>query len=87
LSFTNGTPTAANLGTPACVIDGETEHLEGMVEPVLDAYRPRGALYGWMEVAEVGNLPVLLYRVHCDAHGYGTGWEQRFAEPGSGGNR
>jgi hypothetical protein len=26
------------------------------------------------------NLPVLLYRVHCDGRGYGTGWEQRVAE-------
>jgi len=23
------------------------------------------------------NLPILLYRVHCDGRGYGTGWEQR----------
>lgn len=26
------------------------------------------------------NLPVLLYRVHCDGRGYGTGWEQRHAK-------
>ena len=26
------------------------------------------------------NLPVVLLRVHCNGRGYGTGWEQRYAE-------
>jgi hypothetical protein len=26
------------------------------------------------------NLPILLYRVHRDGRGYGTGWEERLAE-------
>ena len=25
------------------------------------------------------NLPILLYRVHCNGRGYGTGWEQRLS--------
>ena len=29
------------------------------------------------------NLPVVLSRVHCNGRGYGTGWEQRHAEPGA----
>jgi hypothetical protein len=37
------------------------------------------------------NLPILLYRVHCNGRGYGTDWEKRLpgkanAEP-DGGNR
>jgi hypothetical protein len=26
------------------------------------------------------NLPIILYRVHCNHRGYGTGWEERHAE-------
>lgn len=33
----------------------------------------------WVALAS-RNLPVLLYRVHCDGRGYGTGWEQRLAD-------
>jgi hypothetical protein len=33
----------------------------------------------WVALAS-RNLPVLLYRVHCDGRGYGTGWEQKLAE-------
>jgi hypothetical protein len=33
----------------------------------------------WLALAS-RNLPILLYRVHCDGRGYGTGWEQRLAE-------
>jgi hypothetical protein len=29
------------------------------------------------------NLPVVLSRVHCNGRGYGTGWQQRLAEPHS----
>jgi hypothetical protein len=36
----------------------------------------------WVALAS-RNLPVLFYRVHCDGCGYGTGWEQRHAEPGA----
>ena len=28
------------------------------------------------------NLPVVLYRVHCNGRGYGTNWEQRLREQG-----
>jgi hypothetical protein len=33
----------------------------------------------WVALAS-RNQPFLLYRVHCDGRGYGTGWEQRHAE-------
>lgn len=26
------------------------------------------------------NLPILLYRVHCNGRGYGTGWEDRLSQ-------
>jgi hypothetical protein len=28
------------------------------------------------------NLPILLYRVHCNGRGYGSDWERRHAEQG-----
>jgi hypothetical protein len=56
------TPTAAHLGTPACVINGELEHDNGeaggmasVVEPVLAEYRPKGALWAWMAVPGIGH--------------------------------
>jgi hypothetical protein len=62
LNLTGITPTAAHLGTPACIINGEhehTEHEEGgmanVVAPVLAAYRPKGALWGWMAVPGIGH--------------------------------
>jgi hypothetical protein len=62
LNLTGVTPTAAHLGTPVCVINGEHEHDPGeaggmaaVVEPVLAAYRPKGALWGWMAVPGVGH--------------------------------
>jgi len=55
-------PTAAHLGTPVCVINGEHEHGKGeaggmaaLLEPVLADYRPKGALWGWMAVPGVGH--------------------------------
>ena len=58
----NGKPTAANLGTPVCVINGDLEHEPGeaggmarSLEPVLAEYRPKGALWGWMAVQGVGH--------------------------------
>jgi hypothetical protein len=58
----NGKPTAANLGTPVCVINGDLEHEPGeaggmarALEPVLAEYRPKGALWGWMAVQGVGH--------------------------------
>jgi hypothetical protein len=32
----------------------------------------------WVALAS-RNLPVMLYRVHCDGRGYGTVWEQKLA--------
>jgi len=55
LNFTNVTPSAATLGTPACIISGETEQAASVVEPVLEAYRPEGALFGWMTVQGRGH--------------------------------
>jgi hypothetical protein len=58
----NGKPTATNLGTPVCVINGDLEHEPGeaggmarALEPVLAEYRPRGALWGWMAVQGIGH--------------------------------
>jgi hypothetical protein len=50
LKLTEITPTAAHLGTPACIINGEHEDggMAPVVEPVLADYRPKGALWGWM---------------------------------------
>jgi predicted esterase len=48
-------PSAASLGTPACVISETTEHPEDVVEPVLEAFRPEGALFGWMSVQGHGH--------------------------------
>jgi hypothetical protein len=62
LNLTGITPTAAHLGTPACIINGEHEHGEheqggmaAVVEPVLAGYRPKGALWGWMAVPGIGH--------------------------------
>src|SRR5260370_9981895 len=62
LNLTGITPTAAHLGTPACIINGEHEHGEheeggmaAVVEPVLAEYRPKGALWGWMAVPGIGH--------------------------------
>jgi hypothetical protein len=58
----NGKPTAAHLGIPVCVINGEHEHAKGeaggmaaALEPMLAEYRPKGALWGWMAVPGVGH--------------------------------
>jgi hypothetical protein len=57
-----GTPTAANLGVPVCVINGDLEHEQGeaggmsnALEPSLAEYRPKGALWGWMAVQGIGH--------------------------------
>src|SRR5262249_40886760 len=62
LNLTGITPTVAHLGTPACIINGEHEHEKGeaggmanVVAPVLAAYRPKGALWGWMAVPGIGH--------------------------------
>ncbi|HEY7312791.1 MAG TPA: hypothetical protein VH643_25735 [Gemmataceae bacterium] len=62
LNLTGIRPTAAHLGTPACIINGEHEHGEheqggmaAVVEPVLAEYRPKGALWGWMAVPGIGH--------------------------------
>jgi len=62
LNLTGITPTASHLGTPACIINGEHEHGEheeggmaAVVAPVLAAYRPKGALWGWMAVPGIGH--------------------------------
>ena len=58
----NGKPMAAQLGTPVCVINGDLEHEPGeaggmarALEPVLAEYRPKGALWGWVAVENVGH--------------------------------
>jgi dienelactone hydrolase len=49
-------PSAASLGTPACIISGEKEDkLEPMVTPALENYRPKGALFGRMTVQGQGH--------------------------------
>jgi hypothetical protein len=62
LNLTGITPTAAHLGTPACIINGEHEHepreeggMANVVVPVLAEYRPKGALWGWMAVPGIGH--------------------------------
>ena len=50
LNFTDVTVTPAMMQTPACIISGELENFASVVDPVLAAYRPQGALYGWMAV-------------------------------------
>jgi hypothetical protein len=57
LNLTGITPTAAHLGTPACIINGEHEDggMAAVVEPVLAEYRPKGALWGWMAVPGGGH--------------------------------
>jgi hypothetical protein len=50
------TPSAGSLATPGCIISGETEEkLAPVIEPVLEAYRPKGALFGWMTVQKRGH--------------------------------
>ena len=49
-------PSAGSLATPACIISGELETVfPSVVEPVLAAYRPKGALFGWMTVQNGGH--------------------------------
>jgi hypothetical protein len=57
LKLTEITPTAAHLGTPACIINGEHEDggMAPVVVPVLARYRPKGALFGWMAVPGGGH--------------------------------
>jgi hypothetical protein len=57
LNLTGIRPTAALLGTPALIINGENEDrgMAPVVEPVLARYRPRGALWGWMAVPGGGH--------------------------------
>lgn len=55
LNFTGMTPNSAHLRTPACIISGELEEANSVIEPVLNAYRPQGALYGWMTVQGEGH--------------------------------
>ena len=57
LNLTGITPTPAHLGTPACIINGEHEQggMAAVVVPVLAAYRPKGALWGWMAVPGIGH--------------------------------
>jgi hypothetical protein len=62
LNLTGITPTAAHLGTPASIINGEKEHepneeggMANVVVPVLAQYRPKGALWGWMAVPGIGH--------------------------------
>jgi hypothetical protein len=57
LNLTGITPTAAHLGTPACIINGEHEDrgMAPVVEPVLADHRPRGALWAWMAVPGGGH--------------------------------
>lgn len=62
LNLTGTSPTAAHLGTPVLVINGELERDKGeaggmaaVVEPILAEYRPKGALWGWMAVPGIGH--------------------------------
>ena len=57
LNLTGITPTAAHLDTPACILNGEYEDrgMAPVVEPVLAAYRPKGALWGWVAVPGGGH--------------------------------
>jgi hypothetical protein len=62
LNLTGIKPTAAHLGTPVCIINGEHEHTEdeeggmaNVVAPVLAEYRSKGALWGWMAVPGIGH--------------------------------
>jgi hypothetical protein len=50
-------PTAAHLGVPVCVINGEHEDggMAAALEPVLAEYRPKGALWGWMAAPGVAH--------------------------------
>jgi hypothetical protein len=50
------TPSVASLNTPACIISGEQETIfPSVVEPVLQTYRPQGALFGWTTVQGRGH--------------------------------
>ena len=55
LNFTGVTVTPAMMQTPACIISGEQENFAAVVEPVLAAYRPKGALFGWMTIQNGGH--------------------------------
>lgn len=56
LNFTGVTPNAAHQRTPACIITGETERtLPAVIDPVLAANRPQGALFGWMTIQGGGH--------------------------------
>jgi hypothetical protein len=57
LKLADITPTAAHLGVPVCVINGEHEEngMASLLEPVLADYRPKGALWGWMAVPGIGH--------------------------------
>lgn len=55
LNFTGVVPSAACLHTPSCIISGEQERFEPVVEPVLEAYRPQCAQFGWMAVQGCGH--------------------------------
>jgi hypothetical protein len=55
LKLTDVTPTPAMLGTPVMIINGETENSGQVVYPNLEAYRPVGALYGFLELEGRGH--------------------------------
>lgn len=62
LKLTDITPMAAHRGVPACIINGEHEHVKGeaggmaaVVVPVLAEHRPKDALWGWMAVPGIGH--------------------------------
>jgi hypothetical protein len=62
LNLTGIKATTAHRCTPACIINGEYEHVENekdgmaaVVEPVLAEHRPLGALWGWMAVPGGGH--------------------------------
>ena len=61
LKLTDITPTAAHLGTPACIINGEHEHewqggMAAVVEPVLADTAQKGpCLGGWRSPAAATN--------------------------------
>ncbi len=55
LNFTGLMPASVPLHTPALVISGGMEKFDAVVEPVLEAYRPKGAQFGWMTVQNSGH--------------------------------
>jgi hypothetical protein len=58
INLTGLTPNTALLRTPACVITGELEKTAPFVAPVLAAWRPQGAQWGWMTVQKAGHAMV-----------------------------